>query len=92
MRGWGIRSFLSRGESVVWPAVVLHFIGMLSCSNRAPDTARIKLKMLYESFRQAFRGSLDGIAFEVGGSDREVDELSHSASEWIHVYPLSIWS
>ena len=41
---------------------------------RAPDTARIKSKMMYASTKEYFKGYLDGLSIELQAS--EPDELT----------------
>ena len=41
---------------------------------RAPDTARIKAKMMYASTKDFFKGYLDGLSIELQGSD--LDDVS----------------
>ena len=41
---------------------------------RAPDNARIKLKMMYASTKDFFKGYLDGLSIELQGS--ELDDVS----------------
>lgn len=42
---------------------------------RSPDDAKIKDKMLFASSREALKHKLDGIAFEVQGTD--LSEISY---------------
>ena len=41
---------------------------------RAPDTAKIKAKMMYASTKDFFKGYLDGLSIELQGSD--LDDVS----------------
>ncbi len=43
---------------------------------RAPDTARIKAKMMYASTKDFFKGYLDGLSIELQGSD--LDDVSEN--------------
>ena len=43
--------------------------GDLCASHRAPDSARIKSKMMYASTKDFFKGFLEGVAVELQGSD-----------------------
>ena len=45
---------------------------VLAC--RAPDTAKIKAKMMYASTKDFFKGYLDGLSIELQGSD--LDDVS----------------
>ena len=47
--------------------------------NWAPDTARVKSKMMYASTKDFFKGHLDGISAEFQASD--LDEITESAVE-----------
>ena len=47
--------------------------------NWAPDTARVKSKMMYASTKDFFKGHLDGISAEFEASD--LDEITESAVE-----------
>jgi cofilin len=38
-------------------------------SNRAPDTSKVKEKMVYASSKEALRRALVGIAYEMQGTD-----------------------
>ena len=48
------------------------FLPLFLC--RAPDTARIKAKMMYASTKDFFKGYLDGLSIELQGSD--LDDIS----------------
>jgi len=47
-----------------------------ACECRAPDTARIKAKMMYASTKDFFKGYLDGLSIELQGS--ALDDVSES--------------
>lgn len=42
-----------------------------ACSSRAPDTARIKAKMMYASTKDFFKGHLDGLSIELQANEHE---------------------
>lgn len=48
-------------------------------SNRSPDNAKIKEKMVYASSKDALRRSLDGIATEIQGTD--FSEVAYQESQ-----------
>ena len=50
------------------------FMFLFLLLSRAPDTARIKAKMMYASTKDFFKGYLDGLSIELQGSD--LDDIS----------------
>ena len=44
---------------------------------RAPDSARVKSKMMYASTKDYFKGFLDGVAVELQGSD--LDDITEQS-------------
>ena len=54
-------------------------INKLIFFNWAPDTARVKSKMMYASTKDFFKGHLDGISAEFQASDLE--EIAETAVE-----------
>ena len=46
-------------------------------SHRAPDTAKIKAKMMYASTKDFFKGHLDGLSIELQASEH--DDISEGA-------------
>ena len=60
---------------VDWEAAQsLGLMFLLLFLSRAPDTARIKAKMMYASTKDFFKGYLDGLSIELQGSD--LDDIS----------------
>ena len=55
-----------------WRLEELSLIRDVLC--RAPDTAKIKAKMMYASTKDFFKGYLDGLSIELQGSD--LDDVS----------------
>ena len=63
------RFFSLSGKALVGPFVYLLF--------RAPDTSKVKQKMLYASSKDAIRKKLVGIGAEIQGTD--LSEVSYDA-------------
>ena len=87
----GTRSSSTAGKSFSSTAVRsynsrLTTIPFLSRPTRAPDTAKIKQKMLFASSKEALRRSLVGIATEIQATD--VSEVSHETG----TYPSALSS
>ncbi len=62
----------------------MHHAKNVFCLCRAPDSARVKAKMMYASTKDFFKGFLDGLSVELQGSDladiteRDVSETVRS--------------
>lgn len=53
----------------------MHAIASFDC--RAPDTAKIKAKMMYASTKDFFKGHLDGVSIELQANEH--DDITEDA-------------
>jgi len=67
---------LPKDRSFHVPACPIYRMVSEACECRAPDTARIKAKMMYASTKDFFKGYLDGLSIELQGS--ALDDVSES--------------
>lgn len=66
---------LRRGMRGVKQVSSVHVIAAFVC--RAPDTAKIKAKMMYASTKDFFKGHLDGVSIELQANEH--DDITEDA-------------